>query len=389
MDKKKKIIINGGGICGLTTAIALQNLGFEIEIYEVAAAFKAVGAGLVLSANALEALKAIGILASVTNVGNNIEHFYIKSDKGGVLSETNSPKVVVSANSAVRTISIHRADLHQVLLDQLNDSVKLFTKKKAIGFNSIDNKVELVFEDGTKTTGDYLLACDGIHSNIRKQLVPNISIRYAGYTCWRGVLEHNIENFDTTFATETWGKNGRFGVVPLTKNRIYWFACINSKKAENEFYKTYSIQQLQENYKEYHFPISEALLLTKQENIFWDDISDFKPLKKLAFGNVLLMGDAGHATTPNMGQGACQAIEDAAILKLCFKKETTIEIAFESFEQLRLPRTTQIVNNSWTFGKLAQISNGLGINMRNFMIKHTPESVTKKQIDFLYNVSFD
>ncbi len=389
MNDKKKVIINGGGICGLTTAIALQNSGFEIEIYEAAKEFKAIGAGLVLSANAIKALKAIGIISPIIKAGNNLSKFYIKNEKGAILSEAQSILIEISDELSIHTLTIHRAELHQILLEQLNSNVKLFANKKAIRFNNKDEKVIVEFEDKTSTSGDYLLACDGIHSNIRKQLIPSSKIRYAGYTCWRGVLNHQFEGFDTTIATETWGKEGRFGIVPLSNNRIYWFACINSKKANNEYFKNFTIQQLQNNFQHYHFPIAESLTITAQENIHWDDISDLKPLKQFAFGNILLMGDAGHATTPNMGQGACQAIEDAAVLRLLSLKHNSLDVAFQQFEKERIKRTSQIVNTSWTFGKLAQITNRIGISIRNFIIKNTPKSATEKQIEFLYNIEFE
>lgn len=388
---KKKIIINGGGICGLTTAIAIQDF-FDIEIYEAASEFKTVGAGLVLSSNALKALQAIGIVEDVIKAGNIIDRFYIKSAEGTKLSEVNSQKLGTGVGE-VGTVAIHRAELHQVLLSRLNKNVRLFTNKKATAFEKKDKTVTVQFQDGNTATGDYLLACDGIHSPIRRQLLPDSTIRYAGYTCWRGVLNHNLKDLNTSIATETWGKEGRFGVVPLTNNRIYWFACINSKTAKNRLFEAFKIEHLQENFEKYHFPIPQSLNLTTQNDVFWDDITDLQPLKQLAFDNILLMGDAGHATTPNMGQGACQAIEDAVVLRNCIRQFSTdssekIERSFKAFENKRLPRTTKIVNTSWTFGKAAQFTNSVAISLRNFAVKMTPESVAAKQASFLNDVTF-
>lgn len=382
----KKIIIVGGGICGLTTAIAIQEK-FKVEIYEAAAEFKPVGAGLVLSANALKAFQVIGIADDVIRAGNIINHFYIKNNHGKILTEASSQKLGTGVGK-VGNLSIHRADLHQVLLSQLNDNVKLFTNKQVLSVDNQSNSVMVYFQDKTHAKGDYLLACDGIHSVIRQALVPNATIRYSGYTCWRGVLKHNFDDFDSSIATETWGRDGRFGVVPLTQNRIYWFACINSKIPRNRLFEAFTIEHLQENFRDYHFPIPQSLKLTQQAAVFWDDISDLKPLKKFAYDNILLMGDAGHATTPNMGQGACQAIEDAAVLGQILQSENNVKTAFQTFENRRINRTTKIVNTSWTLGKMAQMTHPIAVHLRNFATRITPKSIAEKQGKFLLEVDF-
>lgn len=197
----KKIIIVEGGICGLSTAIAIQEK-FEVEIYEAAPEFKPVGAGLVLSANALKAYQAIGITDEIIQTGNIINCFYIKDNHGKILTEASSQKLGTGVGK-VGNISIHRADLHRVLLSQLNNNVKVFTNKRVQSVDKQTNKVTIHFQDNTSASGDYLLACDGIYSAVRQALVPNAEIRYSGYTCWRGILNHNLENFDASIVSET------------------------------------------------------------------------------------------------------------------------------------------------------------------------------------------
>ena len=169
----------------------------------------------------------------------------------------------------------------------------------------------------------------------------------------------------------------------MTNNRIYWFACINSKTPKNRLFEAFKIEHLQENFRGYHFPIPQSLKLTEQSSVFWDDITDLKPLTKFAYDNILLMGDAGHATTPNMGQGACQAIEDAAVLGQILKTNSDVKSAFQTYEQRRIKRTTKIVNTSWTIGKIAQMTNPIAVSLRNFATRMTPKSVGEKQGKFL------
>jgi 2-polyprenyl-6-methoxyphenol hydroxylase-like FAD-dependent oxidoreductase len=382
-----KFIISGGGICGLTMAIMLQRQGHEVVVYEAAPQIKAVGAGLVLSTNAIKALKAIGIADEVLEEGHFFDNFEIKSAKGTTLVNAYS-KNFQSKYDSLGNASIHRADLHRKLLSILGDKIAFYTGKRSQSVQQDETGVSLTFMDGTSVKGDYLIASDGIYSPIRQQLLPQSLARFAGYTCWRAVIKHEEGAFNTAKATETWGTNGRFGFVPLTNNRIYWFACINTANVRDEKMKAFTVKDLQAVFGNYHAPIPQTLALTNEEDLLWNDIEDIKPIKKFAFQRILLAGDAAHATTPNMGQGACQAIEDVAVLLKCLKANRPIETAFQQFEKLRLPRTTKIVNDSWTFGKAAQLSNPFLTLLRNTVIQWTPQSINQRQTDFLYNVEF-
>jgi 2-polyprenyl-6-methoxyphenol hydroxylase-like FAD-dependent oxidoreductase len=129
--------------------------------------------------------------------------------------------------------------------------------------------------------------------------------------------------------------------------------------------------------------------MTGDKPLIWNDIIDIKPIKQFAFGKILLCGDAAHATTPNMGQGACQAIEDAIVLAHCMALYATdTEKAFRVFEKKRITRTTRIVNTSWQLGKIAQVENKLLTHLRNSLLRLIPPSVNEKQLQFLYNVDF-
>jgi 2-polyprenyl-6-methoxyphenol hydroxylase-like FAD-dependent oxidoreductase len=235
---------------------------------------------------------------------------------------------------------------------------------------------------------DYVVACDGVHSVFRQQLLPESMPRYAGYTCWRAVIDNlppSLLNLNET--SETWSATGRFGIAPLNKGRLYWFACMNAKQ-NDALKRHYGMEELIKAFGKYHAPIPEILRHTKAEQLIWSDIIDIKPLKKFAFGNIVLMGDAAHATTPNMGQGACMAIEDAAILANTIEHTQSVEEAFVAFEKKRLARTTTIVNNSWNIGRVAQLENAVLIALRNTLLRLTPPSFAEKQVRFLQEVSF-
>jgi 2-polyprenyl-6-methoxyphenol hydroxylase-like FAD-dependent oxidoreductase len=191
-----------------------------------------------------------------------------------------------------------------------------------------------------------------------------------------------------TGASETWGPGKRFGIVPLRDGRVYWFACLNAAKQRDVRMAAFSKTELLATFGDLHAPIADIIKATQPTKILWNDIIDFAPVQQFAFGRVLLLGDAAHATTPNMGQGACQAIEGAAILGKTLAEQGDIATAFQVFEQKRLKRTAMVVNRSWQLGKLAQLENPLLAGLRNFFFRRIPDSMNERQVRELIDVEF-
>lgn len=384
-----KVAIIGGGIGGLTTALAFKKYRpeIEIEIYESSIELKPIGAGLILAANAVMAFDQLGIKEKNLKAGNILEKIQIKDRKGRLLTEENNLAIHEHSN-IVYNFSIHRADLQRILLDELGD-IKLNLNKTATTFTKKDSKVYVQFSDDTIIEANFIIATDGIHSVFRKSLIPTSSIRFAGYTCWRGVTTHLPSNFNFSTASETWGEGNRFGIVPLSDNRIYWFACIRSKKKNNQVFAAFTKTQLAASFKNFHSPIVELIHSTSDRSILWNDIIDLKPINQFAFTTILLLGDAAHATTPNIGQGACQAIEGAVILGKIIQKISNIEDAFKLFEKKRLKRVHSIVRRSWLIGKIAHLKNPILATIRNLSMNLLFAKISKKQINKIIHVNFD
>lgn len=381
----KKFTIVGGGIGGLTLAIALLRKGFDVTIYESATEIKPLGAGIVLAANAIKAYQAIGLAEDILEAGSQVKLLQIKNERGSIISEVDAEKF--SAHYGINNFTIHRADLHRVLLNHIPAGV-LQKGKTCVDFIQEKDGVVLRFSDGTTTHTSYVIACDGIHSPIRKKLLPKSLPRFAGYTCWRAVINEYPEGFDPSVNSETWGTRGRFGLVPLNNKSIYWFACINTSRVNDPVMRGFQQTDLLNYFQKFHDPIPEVIRKTKAEQLIWNDILDLKPLKQFAFNNIVLLGDAAHATTPNMGQGACMAIEDAVILANCIESDKSVENAFRQYERKRIGRTTQIINTSRRIGQIAQWENKFLTGLRNAALKATPQSVTEKQMRFVYDISF-
>lgn len=386
MTKMKSFAVVGGGIGGLTLAIALQRRGVPVQVYENAPEIRPLGAGIVLAANALKAFRAIGLENEILGAGRTMTRFSIRDQKGGVITATETEKVHARWGF-VNTLTLHRADLHQVLLNSVTPG-SLHLGKGCNDFSATSSGVTIRFKDGSSASADYVIAADGVHSVFRRKLIPGSEPRYAGYTCWRAVTERPPTGFPNEEAFETWGYGKRFGVVPLSKNRIYWFATVNAAKEDPEKRK-YGIPELLMAFGKFHAPVPDLIESTSPDAIIHNDIIDVRPVKRFAFGRIALSGDAAHATTPNMGQGACMAIEDAVVLANCIAKEKNPEEAFRRYEQIRIGRTTRIVNTSYTLGKVGQWENRLLVGFRNTAMRLTPQRVSDQQLDFLFNVSFN
>jgi len=372
---RSSILIIGGGIAGLTTAIALQQKNIDFKVFEAVPEIKTVGAGISLAGNAMRALKKLGLDEAIKKRGHAISSMIIEDDQGRLISVMDAEKL--SREHGLENIAIHRADLHQVLLDNV-DPHKIFTGKVAIDFEERSDGLTIFFEDGSQEEGAAAIIADGIHSRIRKKLLPGVSPRYSGYTCWRGLVENrwNVQRN----AVEAWGANGRFGYVPIGNSKIYWFACKNAP-IKDEMMSLFRIGDLVDNFKNYAHPIPEIIKHTSDTDLIWNDIVDLKPISQYAFNRILLLGDAAHATTPNLGQGACMAIEDALdVANEISRQSNEIASAFKSFERRRVPRAHYIVNTSYQLGKLSQWENPVLTKFRNMLLRITPDWVNEKQV---------
>lgn len=383
MTKTKSFAIVGGGIGGLTLAIALQRKGISVDVFENAPEIKPLGAGIVLAANALKAFRAIGLEQEILNAGNTMKRFSIRHQDGKLLTTTETERIR-SRWGLVNTVTLHRADMHSVLLNSVRPG-SLHLGKGCTGFSQNISGVTVLFRDASSREFDFVIAADGVHSMFRQKLVPESKPRYAGYTCWRGLTDQRPPGFDGEEAFETWGSGKRFGGVPLSKNRIYWYATINAPPGDAKLRK-YGVPELVESFSEFHAPVAEIISSTPGRSIIHNDIIDVKPITKFAFDRIALSGDAAHATTPNMGQGACMAIEDAVVLANCISGNDDVQEAFRRYERLRIDRTTRIVNRSYTLGKIGQLGNPLLVTLRNAAMRLTPQRVSDKQLEFLFNV---
>jgi 2-polyprenyl-6-methoxyphenol hydroxylase-like FAD-dependent oxidoreductase len=372
----ERAIITGGGIGGLCAAIGLHQTGIETVVYEQADKVSAVGAGLTLWANAIKALRKLGLADPVIDAGSKIERAEIRTASGRTLSRTRTGELEQLFGEP--TIAIHRADLHDILQSAL-PACAVRLGEKCAGFEETDERVIARFAGGHSDQADLLVGADGIQSVIREQLFPEIKLRYAGYTAWRGVVATKDESA-LGLTSESWGRASRFGILRIDKERVYWFATANTPAGirESAIERKGHLLQL---FKGWHHPVELLLESTPADDILNNDIYDLPPMKKWGKGRVILLGDAAHPTTPNLGQGACMAIESSVVLARNISQGSNSADSLNRYELERMPRTRWITEQSWRIGRMGQLENPIACALRDFMTRVTPPKLVRKTLE--------
>lgn len=364
MQKTEPVIIVGAGIGGLAAALALKRVGIETRIFEQAEILQEVGAGLTLWANAVKALHKLG-LEEITRSSYNLADGDIYSWQGERLSSI--PAAKIKRRFGETNLAVHRADLQAKLQAALEpDTIELGNPCSA--FAQDPEGVTVTLANGKQIRGAALIGADGIHSVVRTQMFGEERPRYAGYTAWRGVTTPPTIEMRVG---EYWGRGVRFGLVPLTQGRFYWFATSNTHEGEQDG-PAGRKEEVLSLFTRWYPSIPAIIEATPENAILRNDIYDRLPLPHWTQGRVTLLGDAAHPMTPNLGQGACQALEDALVLAQCLEQTTNVCVALQLYQARRIPRTTQIVKQSWNMGRVAQWKNPLLCKLRDTSLRWTP-----------------
>ncbi|HEX2224139.1 MAG TPA: FAD-dependent monooxygenase [Thermoanaerobaculia bacterium] len=372
------ILIAGGGIGGLTAGIALRRAGFEVRVFERAPEIGEVGAGLTIQSNAILALRRIGLDRDVIASGQVLAAASVRTPNGRVISQANLADVGHAVGAP--PVAIHRATLQRLLLDALGaDAVE--TGRDVQRYEARADGVSVIFQDGEPADGALLIGADGIRSAVRAQMLGDGEPLYAGYTCWRGVTREGGPPLPVIReTTETWGRGRRFGIVPIERGRIYWFATLNAPPGGRD--EPGRVRAAVEHlFAAWHPPVLDVLAATPEEAILHNDILHRLPAPRWVDGRVALLGDAAHPMTPNLGQGACQAIEDAVILADCLARDAADpDQALQTYQRRRKARADSFVLAALRLGRLAQIESAAGRWMRDRLLALTPDWVARGQL---------
>ncbi|WP_347682175.1 FAD-dependent monooxygenase [Actinocorallia sp. B10E7] len=345
----------GGGIGGLTAAAALRLRGWDVIVCERAASLDPVGSGLSLGPNALRALDAIGVgqaargLAAIDGVSG------IRRYDGRWLVRADVTAPMLKKYDDLAVIAL-RSELVDLLLSRLpEDTVRTSTAVSAVEP-----------ETGTVTTSegaleaDLVVAADGVHSGIRKALFPDHpGALYSGSTTWRFIIPEPGHGFRTT---ESWGHGDVFGIMPLSGKRIYCYASAVASAGQ-----TFEDEraELLRRFGWWHAPIPDLIDAAEPGEILHNDVYWIaEPLPAYHVGRVAFLGDAVHAMSPNLGQGACQAIEDAVVLASLADQPDGLA----RYTAARLPRTRMVVQNSHRVSRMVGLRSPWATRLRDTLM---------------------
>jgi 2-polyprenyl-6-methoxyphenol hydroxylase-like FAD-dependent oxidoreductase len=356
-----RILVVGGGIGGLALGIALARHGIAYEIVERRSSYGDEGAGIVLGGNVMAAMERLGLAEAIRSAGHPVGQAIIADAHGRRLQQT-----PFRVDGFPPAIAIHRTLLLDILRSALPVPVRLGTP----------------FEAGGAAGFDLVVGADGIRSTVRRLVCgADVEPRFAGYTCWRFVVDGHFSED----AWEMWGRGRRFGVVPVGLQRTYCFLTENAARRAPDPWKDQA--QFRERFAEFASPARDALAAVGSlDPLLHNDIEDclsprwWRPASDEGPAMVLI-GDAAHAVTPNLGQGAGLAIEDAAALAELLSASQRTEDALARFEQLRRPRAEWILKQSWMLGRAAQLESGILRSVRDTLVAHTPERVTRASME--------
>lgn len=369
--QKRKALVVGGGIGGLTAALALRRGGWDVAVYEQAPELKEVGSGLMVSTNAMRLLFELG-LKDIVSRGREVTHGEMAAWSGEVLAAHSLE--ALARRCGAPSVVFHRAALHSALAEAFGgEGVHLGARLQ--GFEDDGHTVVARFEDGREARGDLLVGADGLKSRVRAQLHGDAPPRYAGYPCWRGLTgTFSHPNLPVGILRETQGRGARFGVCYYTESRVYWWATVNGPAGQPVpgGDKAY----LLEAFRTAHAPIPQLIAETEEADLLRTDLYDRPPLKGAwGRGRVTLLGDAAHPMLPNLGQGACSAIEDGYVLARTLEAASDVELGLRAYEERRKERTARLQSQSRLTGAMGQWENSVGVWMRERMFKSLPPSL--------------
>lgn len=381
--KNIDVLIQGGGIGGLSLAAFLQKKGFTVQVLERSSQLSEIGAGIWMAPNPLQVFRELGIDDVIERNGWSIQTIEVLDFAGKVLSHMDL--ALFKKEFGYYTTAIHRGKLQKIIFDILAPGTVAFGVKTH-SWSKTPEGLDVQLSNGKKVQAKLLIGADGLHSEIREKLFPESKKRYSGSSSYRAIvnLREDIHS-QGHLCQEIWAPGCRLGFSRMSVDSYYWYLTFDSvagertSAADNMKHARFLAEKYFSNYKkliEYTDPLS----------IIRTDISDLSPLKDWKQGCVGLIGDAAHATTPNLGQGGAQAVEDAGVLAEEIANHGPTERALQSFVERRRKKAQWIVDTSWAYRVFCHQKSSFGRSLRNILFWLMPESVARRQLHKIYRL---
>ncbi|MFE3637115.1 FAD-dependent monooxygenase [Streptomyces sp. NPDC059168] len=370
-----RAVVVGGGIGGLAAAIGLRRVGWDVTVVERAPALDDAGAGISLAANGLRALDELGVGAAVREASRGQYRGGTRTPRGGRLARMDGSVLENAVGTPI--MGIPRSTLHRLLRDRL-PAASLLIGSEATAVEQTGPGTVRVRCGDRVLDADLTVAADGIGSRVRSRLLPaHPGPVHSGSTVLRAITEHAVDLHDDFELT--WGRGMEFGHIAFLDGRAEWHAVLDLP-AGTRFADP--LTWLRRRFRTWHHPIPALLDATRPDAVLHHDVDELRtPLPAYAVGRIALLGDAAHAMTPHLGQGACQALEDAVVLAASLGTEPTVEAALARYDAERRPRSQAVARAARQAGRMGQqLSHPLGVALRNTAMRLTPGRISTRMI---------
>ena len=348
----KKILIAGAGIGGLTTASCLMKAGYDVEVYEQAPELSEIGAGIQLSANAMHVLNSLGLGKTIAELSVRPGAYVFRlHDTGEIIGQFPLADEHERLNGAPYN-QLHRADLHDLLAAKARDFNKDVVRlnRRVAGFEESNAGVELFFADGSRARGDLLIGADGVKSAVRAQIAGADHATYTGDAAWRLTLP--TDQLPSNFMGEVmsvWMGPGRHVVCYYLRGGalLNFVGLVETEDISEESWTAkFPWERLKADFAGWHENIQSVIDRADKDSCFRWSLYYRPPIETWSTRSATLLGDAVHATLPYLAQGACMAIEDAAVLTRALQSTDAVADALQLYERNRIDRTSRIVKGS-------------------------------------------
>ncbi|WP_026470157.1 FAD-dependent urate hydroxylase HpxO [Alkanindiges illinoisensis] len=336
------IMIIGAGMGGLTAGIALQKFGHQVTIYEQAAEILPVGAAISLWSNGVKCLNYLGLTEQIAQLGGRMDDLaYIDGLSNTTMTQFSLMPLYQEVGQ--RAYPVSRAALQAMLMEEFgHQNIRLGMRMEKIEDHG--SCVRAQFSDGSIVSADLLIGADGTHSLTRTHVLgEQVARRYAGYVNWNGLVEISDDLAPANQWTTFVGEGKRVSMMPVANNQFYFFfdvplpAGLDNQKAQYQ-------QDLKTHFAGWCAPVQALIDCLNPQTTNRVEIHDIEPFMQFYKGRVVILGDAAHSTTPDIGQGGCQAMEDAIYLARALQINTFgLEDALERYQNKRNERTREMV----------------------------------------------
>jgi 2-polyprenyl-6-methoxyphenol hydroxylase-like FAD-dependent oxidoreductase len=353
-----------------------------VAVFERSPQMLPVGAQIGVAANTANALERAGLERVVQNACIPVQRLDYVSWRGSGLAYM--PIGEVAAELGTRTFVALRSDVQLEMYEALEPGIARLGAT-CTGFEQDEDGVTVRFAEGGEERGAALIGADGIHSAIRAQLIGDRP-RYAGYSGWRGLTTMDPPPLAAGFAKQVLGRGKTFGAFGLTDGRIYWWASTRMPEGRGDSPKGRK-QDVRDVYRGAPEPFGSIIEATDEQAILRNDIYDQPPADHWGTGRVTLVGDAGHAATPNTGEGGSQALLDGVLAgeRLAaagadLASAAAVDAALRAYEQEAIPRTTDVIKRAREIGTFIHLQNPIACLVRDQLAyRATPSRIWRKR----------